>query len=61
VDVAEARLSCGDQSWQLDLAAGPRQMLATGQWDATGQLLANAEALAATTARLPYLNAFSAA
>jgi 3-isopropylmalate/(R)-2-methylmalate dehydratase small subunit len=36
-------------------------MLATGQWDATGQLLANAEALAATTARLPYLNAFSAA
>jgi 3-isopropylmalate/(R)-2-methylmalate dehydratase small subunit len=61
VDVEEALLTCGGQSWQLDLAAGPRQMLATGQWDATGQLLANAEALAATTARLPYLNAFSAA
>ena len=61
VDVAEARLSSGDHSWPLDLAAGPRQMLATGQWDATGQLLANGGALAATAARLPYLGGFSAA
>ncbi len=61
VDVADARLSRGSQSWQLELAAGPRQMLATGQWDATGQLLANAEALDATVARLPYLSGFSAA
>jgi len=61
VDVAEARLRCGDQTWQLDLAAGPRQMLATGQWDATGQLLANNTALAATAARLPYLSGFAAA
>ncbi|MEY3767417.1 MAG: hypothetical protein RLZZ11_487 [Cyanobacteriota bacterium] len=61
VDVAEARLSSGDHSWQLDLAAGPRQMLATGQWDATGQLLANDAALQATAARLPYLSGFSAA
>jgi 3-isopropylmalate/(R)-2-methylmalate dehydratase small subunit len=61
VDVAEARLSCGAQTWQLNLAAGSRQMLATGQWDATGQLLANGDALQATAARLPYLNAFSAA
>jgi 3-isopropylmalate/(R)-2-methylmalate dehydratase small subunit len=59
--VADARLSRGSQSWQLELAAGPRQMLATGQWDATGQLLANAEALDATVARLPYLSGFSAA
>ena len=61
VDVAEARLSSGDHSWPLDLAAGPRQMLATGQWDATAQLLANGGALAATAARLPYLGGFSAA
>ena len=61
VDVAEARLSCGAQSWQLDLAAGPRQMLATGQWDATGQLLAHGDALQATAERLPYMNGFSAA
>jgi hypothetical protein len=36
-------------------------MLRTGQWDGTGQLLANATALDATAARLPYLQAFAAA
>jgi len=48
------------QCWPLTLAAGPQQMLRSGQWDATGQLLANASALAATAARLPYLQAFAA-
>lgn len=60
VDVAAAHLRAGDHHWPLDLAAGPRQMLATGQWDATGQLLANGEALVATAERLPYLRAFVA-
>jgi 3-isopropylmalate/(R)-2-methylmalate dehydratase small subunit len=61
VDVAEATLRAGEQSWPLDLQQGPRQMLATGQWDATGQLLANDEALVATVQRLPYLSGFTAA
>jgi 3-isopropylmalate/(R)-2-methylmalate dehydratase small subunit len=61
VDVAEATLRAGEQSWPLDLQQGPRQMLATGQWDATGQLLANDEALVATVQRLPYLSGFKAA
>lgn len=61
LDVAGARLSSGAHSWELTLAEGPRQMLSTGQWDATGQLLANSEALAATAARLPYLSAFATA
>ena len=46
------------QSWSLVLADGPRQMLSTGQWDATSQLLANDQALRATAAQLPYLAAF---
>jgi 3-isopropylmalate/(R)-2-methylmalate dehydratase small subunit len=49
------------QCWPLTLLAGPRQMLRSGQWDGTGQLLANATALDATAARLPYLQAFAAA
>jgi 3-isopropylmalate/(R)-2-methylmalate dehydratase small subunit len=53
--VAAASLSVGSQCWTLDLASGPRQMLASGQWDATGQLLAHADELTATAARLPYL------
>jgi 3-isopropylmalate/(R)-2-methylmalate dehydratase small subunit len=61
VDVANACLSQGEQSWALDLAAGPRQMLCTGQWDATGQLLANGKVLEAAAARLPYLSGFVAA
>jgi len=61
VDVAGAILRAGEQSWPLELQKGPRQMLATGQWDATGQLLANNEALLATVQRLPYLSGFTAA
>ena len=64
------------RSWQLDLEAmtlasdavtqavqlaeGPRQMLMTGRWDATSQLLARDAELTALTARLPYLNHFQA-
>ncbi|MEB3276939.1 MAG: isopropylmalate isomerase [Cyanobacteriota bacterium] len=45
--------------WPLALAAGPRQMLSTGQWDGTGQLLAHRQELDATVERLPYLNGFA--
>ncbi|MFZ9849614.1 MAG: 3-isopropylmalate dehydratase small subunit [Vulcanococcus sp.] len=60
LDVARASLSGGAQQWALELASGPRQMLTTGQWDATGQLVANTAALEATAARLPYLQGFAA-
>jgi hypothetical protein len=33
-------------------------MLASGQWDATSQLLANDGELARTAASLPYINGF---
>ena len=61
VDVEARRLSAAGQSWELQLPAGPHQMLVSGQWDATGQLLANAEALQRTQAGLPYLSGFSVA
>ena len=46
------------QLWQLDIQAGPQQMLASGQWDATSQLLAHDAELARTAASLPYINGF---
>ena len=46
------------QLWQLELQAGPQQMLASGQWDATSQLLAHDGELARTAASLPYINGF---
>ena len=60
LDVAAASLSGCDRQWALELAGGPRQMLVSGQWDATGQLLAHAAELDATAARLPYLSGFAA-
>jgi len=61
LDVAAASLAGAGQRWGLELAAGPQQMLVSGQWDATGQLLAHGEQLQATVARLPYLRGFAAA
>jgi 3-isopropylmalate/(R)-2-methylmalate dehydratase small subunit len=51
-----AKLSDGEHSWPLELGAGPRQMLLSGQWNGTAQLVGNGAALQATAARLPYLN-----
>ena len=48
----------GALSWPLELPPGARQMLLTGQWDATGQLVAHDDELRSTAARLPYLNSF---
>ena len=55
---AQTAQGADGQSWPLVLADGPRQMLTTGQWDATSQLLANDQALQATAALLPYLAGF---
>jgi 3-isopropylmalate/(R)-2-methylmalate dehydratase small subunit len=60
LDVASAVLRGAGQQWCLELASGPRQMLVSGQWDATGQLLAHDDALKQTATRLPYLHQFAA-
>ena len=44
----------------LTLAEGPHRMLISGQWDATGQLLAHDQELRRTAAALPYLANFAA-
>ncbi|KKI98581.1 3-isopropylmalate dehydratase small subunit [Prochlorothrix hollandica] len=56
LDVAAQQVTCGDWSAPLTLAAGPHQMLVSGTWDACGQLVAQADAVRATAARLPYVN-----
>ena len=52
--------AAGRRVWPWNLAPGPLQMLRSGQWDATGQLLAHGAELSATAARLPYLQGFAA-
>ncbi|MCP9776269.1 MULTISPECIES: 3-isopropylmalate dehydratase small subunit 2 [unclassified Cyanobium] len=59
LSLAKATLEASrGQLWQLELQAGPQQMLASGQWDATSQLLAHDSELARTAASLPYINGF---
>lgn len=58
--VLAEEVAASGSSWSLSLDAGPHTMLLSGQWDATGQLLAHDDDLKATAARLPYLAAFAA-
>jgi 3-isopropylmalate/(R)-2-methylmalate dehydratase small subunit len=48
----------GANRWSVHLDPGPHRMLLSGQWDATGQLLAHDDELTAAVARLPYLRQF---
>jgi 3-isopropylmalate/(R)-2-methylmalate dehydratase small subunit len=52
--------SSNSHRWPLQLAAGPRSSLLSGQWDGTYQLLAHDAELCTTAHRLPYLSGFSA-
>jgi 3-isopropylmalate/(R)-2-methylmalate dehydratase small subunit len=45
--------------WPLQMAAGPRSSLLSGQWDGTSQLLAHDAELSATARNLPYLTEFA--
>ncbi len=47
-------------SWDLQVGSGPREMLLSGRWDATSQLLEHDAALKSTMVALPYLNNFVA-
>jgi 3-isopropylmalate/(R)-2-methylmalate dehydratase small subunit len=39
----------------IAMGDGPRQMFVTGQWDATGQLVAQESQTRVTAAKLPYI------
>jgi 3-isopropylmalate/(R)-2-methylmalate dehydratase small subunit len=47
-----------DAEVAVTMPDGQRRALVSGAWDSTGALLANATAVAALAAELPYLNAF---
>ncbi|MEM8603453.1 MAG: 3-isopropylmalate dehydratase small subunit [Cyanobacteria bacterium P01_H01_bin.121] len=55
LDLEQQQITCGDWSAGVELAAGPRQMLVNGTWDACGQLVDQAAAIQTTAQQLPYL------
>jgi len=58
LDLQTLTFSHGSTSQTISLASGSLDMLRTGQWDATGQLVARDAELNRTMAALPYLNGF---
>ena len=55
LDLAAMQVTCGDFVGAIAMLEGPRQMFLTGQWDATGQLVANAAAVKTIAQGLPYV------
>lgn len=54
VDLNTMTVTCGDLTVPATMGDGPRQMFLGGNWDACGQLVAQAENIKATAANLPY-------
>ena len=52
------QLTSAAGSWDLQIESGHREMLLSGRWDATSQLVAQDAALMRTMADLPYLYDF---
>ena len=56
LDLKQLTITYDGGSLPVVLADGPHQMLLTGSWDACGQLVAQADAIRAIAAKLPYLS-----
>ncbi len=59
VDVDKLEVRAGGQVWKAQMGDGHRKQFLTGQWDATGELIAGIEQVKATANALPYVNAFA--
>jgi 3-isopropylmalate/(R)-2-methylmalate dehydratase small subunit len=59
LDLEEMALASDQDRWDVTIDAGPRDMLRSGRWDATSQLLDNCSEVEGLMNRLPYLNNFA--
>ena len=59
LDLEEMALASDQDRWDVTIDAGPRDMLRSGRWDATSQLLDNSSKVEGLINRLPYLNNFA--
>jgi 3-isopropylmalate/(R)-2-methylmalate dehydratase small subunit len=55
LDLVAQKVIVGQGSLTVSIPEGVRQAFLAGTWDACGQLVANAEAIAATATQLPYV------
>ena len=59
LDLEGMALASDQDRWDVTIDAGPRDMLRSGRWDATSQLLDNSSTVECLMNRLPYLNNFA--
>ena len=59
LDLEAMTVASATDQWAVAVESGPRQMLLSGRWDATSQLLDQGEEVQRLMQRLPYLNGFS--
>ena len=58
LDLEAMTFASATDQWAVAVESGPRQMLLSGRWDATSQLLDQGEEVQRLMQRLPYLNGF---
>lgn len=58
VDLERSVFRLGDREFAVDIQASLREAFVRGTWDTLTELLGNSGRVAATSARLPYLNGF---
>ncbi|MEO0408558.1 MAG: 3-isopropylmalate dehydratase small subunit [Cyanobacteria bacterium P01_A01_bin.135] len=56
LDLETMKAHYGSHTIPLTMSEGPRQMFLGGTWDATGQLIAQAEQIKVTATQLPYVS-----
>ena len=56
VDLENLTVTVAGKVFPVTIADGPRSQFLEGRWDSTAELIAGADAIAATAARLPYIN-----
>ena len=59
LDLEGMALASDQYRWDVSIDPGPRDMLLSGRWDATSQLLDNSPKVKALMDEIPYLNQFS--
>ena len=60
LDLAGLQLTSADTSWSVSIDPGPLDMLRSGRWDATSQLMDHGLQVAELMQTLPYINQFAA-
>jgi 3-isopropylmalate/(R)-2-methylmalate dehydratase small subunit len=58
VDLERSVLRLGDREFAVEIQSSLRDAFLAGTWDTLTELLGNSDQVAATAARLPYLNGF---